>query len=230
MGQPLICGEPKMIDDNNWKENSKSLLIEAFKNYRPRAEFIRKKKQAVKFSENEAFNIIGYKNIDLPLFENTWTENKAFSDLSNLFERLFHSVKKTEHAFSFITVSTDILNHKQCPSHLHNFLNKSPCRTTTFAIPVQVGRELPSFYISKVSQKWPAKWYLDYNLISREVDYEKIDVKKNKILKLQFNSSFHPHFITYTDSVVMWLVIDGADHDYDFERSEVEIDGLRSSS
>lgn len=218
-----------MIESLDWIQTSQPLLRQAFSNYRPRAEFIRKKKVVATTPDNESFNIVGYKNVDLPLFEQTWHENSAYSLISGVFEELHSSVKLAKDSFSFITISTNILAHDRCPPHLHNFINKSPCRTTTFAVPLYIGKDMPSFYISKQAKKWPTRWYLDFNHIPKDLEYEKVEVKKDKILKLQFNSSFHPHFITYTDSVVMWLVIDGCEHQFDFECTEVDIDRLKSS-
>ena len=209
--------------NSEWLVESRELILHSYQNYRPRADFIRKRKTSNPAVGNPGFNILGYSNIDIPTFQATWNQNSQYKVLDNLFSELYSMTPKHADAVSFITFSTDLGQYSDCPVHLHNFVNQAPCRTTTYGIPLFVSSDLPCFSISTTSKKWPSRNYLDFKSIPKDIEFQRLEIIADSILKIQFNSSYHPHSISNTQSLVAWFVIDGALHNLDFHMEQLPL-------
>lgn len=191
-----------------------SMVREAHANYQPRSSFY--DKPTTNIAKDQAFNILAYDNIPRikRIHDVTSLAGTVLEDVLVRLADLYNTVERLPGSTCFMTFSAPS-QYPGCPSHVHHFIEGKPCMTTTFAIPLYVGEVMPTMMITDDSVKRPTRWYLDPARIPSDLEYHSLEISRDRITKFEFNSSYHPHYITYTDSIVMWFVIDGSKHDHD---------------
>lgn len=200
---------------NDWKAESLKNIERTYRNYKPRSDFLTNRKTDPKFSSGQAFNLAGFKNLDVASFTDLWLDNSKCNEITEAFQFFYEVTPKKKEHVCFVTFSSDFNSFLRCPTHVHNFIGKEPCFTTTYAITLYSGNKLPAMYVSKESKRWPKAFYFHPESIPNDIPMDQYSLSEGKVTKFQFNSSYRAHYVDYTDSIVAWLVIDGAEHNVD---------------
>lgn len=212
--------------DKAWKEQATPYLQKAFDAFVPRSDFLKKSKRTdsdkLLALENEQPNILEVSTGLAPWSGKLEDFNEVFDDCEGI-DYIRSVMKEIEDHVSeyvssakatFVTFSTDVTGAEMGIRHLHPLMNGDRCNVWTFAVPLYIGEEAPTFDIHQSRKLWPTRYMLDYKRIrAANLDYQKLSVPMDgSIFNMQFDGSRNPHVITYTDSVYMWFVFDGVEY------------------
>lgn len=119
------------------------------------------------------------------------------------------SVQKT-----FLIMSSNWCGKKRQFKHIHTLLQNDPqrCITMSFPIPLYIDKtadEYHKFYWSYRETLFPKITYTSHNRMENiSVEYTSIDVPKNNLLSITFDSARSPHWIDNTSHLYLWFVCD----------------------
>jgi hypothetical protein len=211
--------------DKEWKEQAVPYIKQSFDAFIPRSEFLKKSKNTnsdkLLSLEDERPNIL---EVTTSLADPTGKLqdfNEVFNDCAGI-DYIREIMKQVEDYVAeqvvsakatFVTFASDVTGATMGIRHLHPLMNGDRCNVWSFAIPLYVGENAPTFDIHQHDEIWPTRFMLDYNRIRKaNLDYTSLTMPTDgSIFNMQFDGSRSPHVITYTDSVYMWFVFDGVE-------------------
>lgn len=114
----------------------------------------------------------------------------------------------------FLIMSTNWCGKKRHFKHIHTLLQNDPQRCITLSLPI------PLFVDENDSTYHKFNWYYQPNLFPKitytsqnrmekiNVEYTSVDIPKNSLSSLLFDSSRMPHYIDNTNHLYLWVVCD----------------------
>lgn len=205
-------------------------ILEAFKEFTPRSNFIKKNKSIELHNYNaldvtEQPNLLSFPTTYAPHhLENVLSFHEVFCNvpLYNLINEKLQAINNyvSENVLrvknSFITFSTNITGAKIGVKHLHSLLNGDHCNVWSFAIPLYIDtntEDSAGFWYNSQENLFPPRYYLDYERIKKlDIQYNSFKLPKDgKVLSIMFDGSRSPHYIDYTNHLYVFMVFDGVE-------------------
>lgn len=114
----------------------------------------------------------------------------------------------------FLIMSTNWCGSSRHVKHIHTLLQKDPqrCITLSFPIPLYINPDEPAyhkFYWHYQDELFPKITYTSHVRMEKiNVEYSSVDIPKENLMSLKFDSARSPHWIDNTGHLYLWVVCD----------------------